>query len=211
MGAGCSKEPRVIDNDVKKRNNKMLMNLKISLKLKITDIETRKREKEKELERCQESARAFLKNGNKFEAKRQLKKKKFNEEIIQKFNTQIQVLDEQHMLLETTEINQDITDTIKKVNDKIKQVTNNIDVRELEKVIEDMNEHKEIHKQINEEINEAMNEANNDQDADLSDELEQLEAEMYKDIPKANKEKIEDNKPTVKQGNKEPDDNLVFL
>ena len=28
---------------------------------------------------------------------------------------------------------------------------------------------------------------------------------------KANKEKIEDNKPTVKQGNKEPDDNLVFL
>ena len=43
----------------------MLMNLKISLKLKITDIEARKREKEKELERCQESARAFLKNGNK--------------------------------------------------------------------------------------------------------------------------------------------------
>ena len=39
------------------------------------------------------------------------------------------------MLLESAEINQDITETVKKVNEKIKQVSNNVVIRELEKVV----------------------------------------------------------------------------
>ncbi len=69
----------------------MLMNLKISLKLKISQVEyscrclfaglsseTRSciKEKNKEVERYKESAKTHLKNGNKFEAILQLKKKK---------------------------------------------------------------------------------------------------------------------------------------
>ena len=210
MGAGCTKEPTV--NEANKRNNKLLMNLKISLKLKISQVETQIKEKNREIEKYKESAKTYLRNGNKFNAKRQLKKKKFNEQIVQKLNTQIQILDDQQMLLENTEINQDITETVKNVNEKIKQVTNNVDIRELEKVVEDMNEQKEKQKELNEEINEALNQAN-EQDADLSDELEQLEAEMNNNIPKANTEKLEDdNKQQVKpQTNKEPDGNLVFL
>ena len=69
-----------------------------------------------------------------------------------------------------------------------------------------MNEQKWKQKEYNEEINEALNQAN-EQDADLSDEFEQLKAEINNTIPKANKEKIEDdNKQQVKpQTNKEQD------
>ena len=73
MGAGCTKEPRV--NETNKRNNKLLMNLKISLKLKISQVETQIKEKNREIEKYKELAKTYLRNGNKFEAKRQLKKK----------------------------------------------------------------------------------------------------------------------------------------
>ena len=210
MGTGCTKEPRV--NETNKRNNKLLMNLKTSLKLKITQVETQIKEKNREIEKYKDSAKTYLRNGNKFEAKRQLKKKKFNEEIVKKLNAQIQILDDQQMILESTEINQDITETVKKVNEKIKQVSNNVDIRELEKVVEEMNEQKEKQKEFNEEINEALNQAN-EQDEDLSDELEQLEAEMNNNIPKAGTEKIEDNniQQVQPQTHKEPEGNLVFL
>lgn len=103
------------------------------------------------------------------------------------------------MLLESTQINQDITETIKKVNEKIKQVTNNVDIRELEKLIEDMNDQKGIQIQMNQEINEAINETN-EQDPDLSDELGQLEAERNNNFQKANNEKIEDDRQPIQQG-----------
>ena len=75
-----------------------------------------------------------------------------------------------------------------------------------------MNERKEEQKIMVDEINEALNQAN-EQDGDLSDELEQLEAEINNTIPKANKEKIEtNNKQQVQpQTHKEPEGNLVFL
>ena len=73
MGTGCTKEPKV--NETNKRNIKLLMNLKISLKLKISQVETQIREKNREIEKYKDSAKTYLRNGNKLEAKRQLKKK----------------------------------------------------------------------------------------------------------------------------------------
>jgi hypothetical protein len=51
-----------------------------------------------------------------------------------------------------------------------------------------------------------------EQDADLSDEFEQLKAEINNTIRKANKEKLEDdNKQQVKpQTNKEQNDNFII-
>ena len=73
-----------------------------------------------------------------------------------------------------------------------------------------MNDQKEVQKEMNEEFNEAINQAN-EEDVDLSDELEQLEAEVTNTIPKANKEIIEDTRQPVKQSNKGTEENLVFL
>ena len=170
MGASCLKEPEVKES---------IADLKIKLKLKISDIEIKINNKNKEVEKCKNQAKFYLKNGNKFEAKRQIKKKQFNQNIVEKYNTQIQILDEQLMTLENAEVNKDISNTIKSINAKIKEVNSNIDIRELEKAMDELNENKEKNKEINEEINEVMNQANEDiDDADLSKEIEKIEADM---------------------------------
>ena len=100
-----------------------------------------------------------------------------------------------------------MVETLRSVNQKIKQVNANTDIRELERIIDEMNENKEIMRDNIEEVNEVMNQAN-EGDPDISEEFKQLEAEMNKDIPKANAEQlVNDNK----QANKEPAENLVFL
>ena len=103
MGASCLKEPEVKES---------IADLKIKLKLKISDIEIKINNKNKEVEKCKNQAKFYLKNGNKFEAKRQIKKKQFNQNIVEKYNTQIQILDEQLMTLETGELTKDISNTI---------------------------------------------------------------------------------------------------
>ena len=113
MGTSCLDEPEVKES---------IADLKIKLKLKISDIEIKINNKNKEVEKCQNQAKFYLKNGNKFEARRQIKKKQFNQKIVEKYNTQIQILDEQLMTLENAEVNKDITNTIKSINAKIKEV-----------------------------------------------------------------------------------------
>ena len=109
------------------------------------------------------------------------------------------------MVLENTEVNQDIAQTLKTVNEKIKQATGNIDIRDLEKAIDDIRENREKQRELNEDFNEALNRAN-EEDPDISAELEQLEAEMN-NLPKANTEKLA--KDTA-ETNKVQQGNLVF-
>ena len=201
MGASCSKEPEVQESPA---------DLKIKLKLKISDIEIRINNKNKEVEKCKKQAKAYLKSGNKFEAKRQIQKKQFNQNIVEKLYTQIKILDDQLNLLETADVNADITNTIKSVNAKIKEVNRNIDIRELEKAMDELNENKEKNKEINEEFNEVMNQANEEiDDEDLSKEIEKIEADMGRSFPKANTEKL-DNDNANKQEIKKQEENLVF-
>ena len=201
MGTSCLDEPEVKES---------IADMKIKLKLKISDIEIKINNKNKEVEKCQNQAKFYLKNGNKFEARRQIKKKQFNQKIVEKYNTQIQILDEQLMTLENVEVNKDISNTIKSINAKIKEVNQNIDIRELEKAMDELNENKEKNKEINEEINEVMNQANEDiDDADLSKEIEKIEADMGLSFPKANTEKL-DNDNANKQEIKKQEENLVF-
>ena len=115
-------------------------------------------------------------------------------------------MDDQLLILENVEVDRDITETIKTVNEKIKLVTNNTDIRELERIMDEMKDNKEIIRQDQEEFNEVINQAN-EEEPDLSAELEQMEAEMNKDIPNANTEKLDNDN---KQANKEPAENLVF-
>ena len=198
MGGSCSKEPEVQES---------LMDVKIKVKLKISEVELKINDKNKEVQKYEDQAKFYLKSGNKLEAKRQILKKQNNQKIVERLNVQLQILDEQLLILENAEANKDMVETLRSVNQKIKQVNANTDIRELERIIDEMNENKEIMRDNIEEVNEVMNQAN-EGDPDISEEFKQLEAEMNKDIPKANTEQlVNDNK----QADKEPAENLVFL
>ena len=197
MGGSCSKEPQVQES---------IMDMKIKVKLKTAEVENKINDKNKEVEKYQQQAKFYLKSGNKLEAKRQIQKKLNSQKIVERLGVQLKVLDDQLLILENVEVDRDITETIKTVNEKIKLVTNNTDIRELERIMDEMKDNKEIIRQDQEEFNDVINQAN-EEEADLSAELEQMEAEMNKDIPNANTEKLDNDN---KQANKEPAENLVF-
>ena len=180
--------------------------MKIKVKLKTAEVENKINDKNKEVEKYQQQAKFYLKSGNKLEAKRQIQKKLNSQKIVERLGVQLKVLDDQLLILENVEVDRDITETIKTVNEKIKLVTNNTDIRELERIMDEMKDNKEIIRQDQEEFNEVINQAN-EEEPDLSAELEQMEAEMNKDIPNANTEKLDNDN---KQANKEPAENLVF-
>ena len=197
MGGSCSKEPQVQES---------IMDMKIKVKLKTAEVENKINDKNKKVEKYQQQAKFYLKSGNKLEAKRQIQKKLNSQKIVERLGVQLKVLDDQLLILENVEVDRDITETIKTVNEKIKLVTNNTDIRELERIMDEMKDNKEIIRQDQEEFNEVINQAN-EEEPDLSAELEQMEAEMNKDIPNANTEKLDNDN---KQANKEPAENLVF-
>ena len=192
---GCIDEPKV-----KGSEKEQLRNLKIQLKLKSSEIESKIRDKNKEVDKCKNSAKSYLKIGNKNEAIRQLKKKQFNEKIVKKLNVQLGIIDEQMMLIENSEVNKDIAGTIKAVNEKLKQLSAGIDINEIEKAVEDMQDLKEKNNEMNEEFGEAINNAV-DEDPDIEDELNRLEAEMN-NYPNANQEQLVSSK--VKTNERQP-------
>ena len=97
------------------------------------------------------------------------------------------------------------------MNAKIKEVNQNIDIRELEKAMDELNDNRQKQNDVNEEFNDVMNQANEEiNDEDLSREIEKLEADMGLSLPKANTEKL-DNINDNRQENKQQVENLVFL
>ena len=202
---GCDNDPKV-----KGSEKEQLRRLKNQLKLKSSEVESKIRDKNKEVDKCKNSAKSYLKIGNKNEAIRQLKKKQFNEKIVKKLNVQLGIIDDQMMLIENTEVNKDIAGTIKAVNEKLKQISAGIDINEIEKAVEDMQDLKEKNNEMNEEFGEAINNAV-DEDPDIEDELNQLEAEMN-NYPNANKEQLVSSKVKTneRQAAKIPVGNLEF-
>ena len=202
---GCTNDPKV-----KGSEKEQLRNLKIQLKLKSSEIESKIRDKNKEVDKCKNSAKSYLKIGNKNEAIRQLKKKQFNEKIVKKLNVQLGIIDDQMMLIENSEVNKDIAGTIKAVNEKLKQLSAGIDINEIEKAVEDMQDLKEKNNEMNEEFGEAINNAV-DEDPDIEDELNRLEAEMN-NYPNANQEQLVSSKikTNERQAAKIPVGNLEF-
>ena len=202
---GCTNEPKVVGKSEKEQ----IRSLKIQLKLKTSEIEGKIKDKKKEIEKCRNSAKTHLKMGDKNEAKRQIKKKIFNEKIIEKLHSQIRIIDDQLMTIENIEVNKDIAGTIKTVNAKLKEISAGIDINEIERAIEDTEDIKNKNNEINEEFGEALKQGV-DEDPDIEDELDKLEAEMNK-FPQANKENLVS--PNIKGHEKideRPKGNLEF-
>ena len=203
MGTGCTQEPDVKNE---KRFQKQLTDLKVQLKYKIAEYDTKKNAQKKELDKWQKEVELQLKNGNKDEAKRVLLKKLHNEKMLKKLNIQIQILESQQMTLEEVDINKDISKTLQDVSYKMQKATGNIDLAELEKLAEGIEDIKVRTGAVNSVVNEQMAKANI-QDPNVSDELARIEAQINNNLPKANNERLEN----VVQSNNEPAGNLVFL
>jgi len=205
MGTGCTKEPDVKDE---KRYAKQVNELKVQLKLKIAEYDTKKNNYKNELDKCQKEVETQLKNGNKDEAKRELIKKQHNEKMLKKLNTQIMILESQQMVLDDVDINKDISKTLQDVSYKVQRVTGNIDLAELEKIAEGIEDIKVRSNAINSVVDEQMAKANI-QDPNVSAELERIANQINGNLPKAYNGGLESN--VQNQNNKEPEGNLVFL
>lgn len=203
MGTGCTKEPDVKNE---KKFERQLTDLKVQLKYKIAEYDTKKNAQKKELDKWQKEVELQLKNGNKDEAKRVLLKKQHNEKMLKKLNIQIQILESQQMTLEEVDINKDISKTLQDVSYKMQKATGNIDLAELEKLAEGIEDIKVRTVAVNSVVNEQMAKANI-QDPNVSDELARIEAQINNNLPRANNERLEN----VVQSNNEPAGNLVFL
>ena len=92
------------------------------------------------------------------------------------------------------------------VSYKMQKATGNIDLAELEKLAEGIEDIKVRTGAVNSVVNEQMAKANI-QDPNVSDELARIEAQINNNLPKANNERLEN----VVQSNNEPAGNLVFL
>ena len=205
MGTGCTKEPDVKDE---KRYAKQVNELKVQLKLKIAEYDTKKNNYKNELDKCQKEVETQLKNGNKDEAKRELIKKQHNEKMLKKLNTQIMILESQQMVLDDVDINKDISKTLQDVSYKVQRVTGNIDLAELEKIAEGIEDIKVRSNAINSVVDEQMAKGNI-QDPNVSAELERIANQINGNLPKAYNGGLESN--VQNQNNKEPEGNLVFL
>ena len=126
--------------------------------------------------------------------------------MLKKLNIQIQILESQQMTLEEVDINKDISKTLQDVSYKMQKATGNIDLAELEKLAEGIEDIKVRTGAVNSVVNEQMAKANI-QDPNVSDELARIEAQINNNLPKANNERLEN----VVQSNNEPAGNLVFL
>ena len=205
MGTGCTKEPDVKDE---KRYAKQVNELKVQLKLKIAEYDTKKNNYKNELDKCQKEVETQLKNGNKDEAKRELIKKQHNEKMLKKLNTQIMILESQQMVLDDVDINKDISKTLQDVSYKVQRVTGNIDLAELEKIAEGIEDIKVRSNAINSVVDEQMAKGNI-QDPNVSAELERIANQINGNLPKAYNGGLES--IVQNQNNKEPEGNLVFL
>ena len=126
--------------------------------------------------------------------------------MLKKLNIQIQILESQQMTLEEVDINKDISKTLQDVSYKMQKATGNIDLAELEKLAEGIEDIKVRTGAVNSVVNEQMAKANI-QDPNVYDELARIEAQINNNLPKANNERLEN----VVQSNNEPAGNLVFL
>ena len=172
MGLGCIDPP-----PVKEDPKELICNLKLKLKLTKVKAEKKINEKNREIEKCKELAEFNLKNGNKTEAKKQIEEKQLKQKIIEILHLKIDIIDDQIMLLESVEVNQDITGIIDSIDKKISKVNLDIENGELEENARQMLKEENNKRRIDEELVGEIKQSN-EEDLNLLEELKQLEAEV---------------------------------
>lgn len=154
-------------------------------------LEKRSNELTKKIEQIDSMAKSQMKSGNKQGARMMLIKKKNYEKILNVTQNSQSVLEKQIFDLRNTESNVSITNVLKQCLEAEKNIGLNPD--EFAEVTSDLKEHKDNLDEVNKGMDEFVDEKDNE---DLNNEMANLEIEIKKEVnlPKANKEEIDENK-----------------
>ncbi|KAL6728938.1 hypothetical protein Aduo_000040 [Ancylostoma duodenale] len=159
------------------------------------------RRKEKCMERERELARQLIKEGRKDRALLLLKKKRYQENVIEQTLRQLDNIDRMVHDLEFAEIQQRVVDGLRQGNDALKKMNAIFDIDEIEKLMEETKEAAEYQEEISALLSDQLSTADVQE---AEQELEQLLASQIGDIklpdapthdlPEAQKEKAHPSK-----------------
>jgi len=124
-----------------------------------------------------EVARKLLKEGKKKQAVLALKKKKYQEQLLDKADTQLSNLQEMIDTVEFAQIEQKVIEGLKQGNEVLKEIHSQISLDEIDNLMLDTQEALEYQQQIEEALSSAL--THEDEDAILA-ELDELSKETLK-------------------------------
>ena len=184
MGSSSSKKQKEEQEKREEEIKQKSIDTKALLEEKIKNVEQLREERFNEAKNLQEEAKKKLKEGDKNAAKRCLLKKKKLEKMVETYDGQLTMMDDQVFALENAINFGQIKTTLQNAINVLDQ--NKITVDELEE------EHQKIQdfKLNTGEINDAILELNNEDEDEVLNYLEQCEKELTEEtkLPSANKD-----------------------
>ena len=204
MGSSSSKREEEERAKKEEEAKQKCIETKKNLEEKIEKFEKLAELKFQETKKLTEEAKKKLKEGDKKGAKRILVKKKNLEKQVETLYAQIQMMDDQQLTLENAINFGNIVATMKNATEVLNK--NKITVEQFENEADMINENKN---NINE-IMGVMENYNNENEEELSDDIENIEEELAKEVklPSANKESL---KKSEKEDNLEDELNMLSV
>ena len=204
MGSSSSKREEEERAKKEEEAKQKCIETKKNLEEKIEKFEKLAELKFQETKKLTEEAKKKLKEGDKKGAKRILVKKKNLEKQVETLYAQIQMMDDQQLTLENAINLGNIVATMKNATEVLNK--NKITVEQFENEADMINENKN---NINE-IMGVMENYNNENEEELSDDIENIEEELAKEVklPSANKESL---KKSEKEDNLEDELNMLSV
>ena len=204
MGSSSSKREEEERAKKEEEAKQKCIETKKQLEEKIEKFEKLAELKFQETKKLTEEAKKKLKEGDKKGAKRIVVKKKNLEKQVETLYAQIQMMDDQQLTLENAINFGNIVATMKNATEVLNK--NKITVEQFENEADMINENKN---NINE-IMGVMENYNNENEEELSDDIENIEEELAKEVklPSANKESL---KKSEKEDNLEDELNMLSV
>ncbi|XP_046998448.1 charged multivesicular body protein 6-A isoform X1 [Schistocerca americana] len=140
------------------------------------------------LEKDRLLARKLLQDGKKERAKLILRKKKFQEQLLEKTDGQLENLQRLVHDLEFAQIEIQVLDGLRAGNEALKKVHDVISVDEVERILEETREGVEKQREIDELLSGALSA---DDEESVEAELEEIIKEALPDVPEAEDEELE--------------------
>lgn len=171
MGGAFSKKSKQPQSRVSEQDRAVLQ-----LKQQRDKIKQYLKRLELGLEKDRELARKLLQEGRKERAKLLLRKKRFQEQCIERGHTQLENIDRLILDIETTQIEIEVVDSLKTGNDCLKSLNSLMSLEDVENILFETQESVEFQRQIDQLIASGGGLSKEDE-SDILAELERITAE----------------------------------
>ncbi|KAJ1129083.1 hypothetical protein NDU88_007454 [Pleurodeles waltl] len=158
-----------------------------------------------QLEKEREVARQLLRDGKKEKAKLLIKKKRYQEQLLEKTETQISNLEHMVQDIEFTQIEMKVIEGLKVGNDCLKKMHEAMSIEEVERIMDETQESIEYQRQIDEMLSGSLTQEDEEAILEELDALTQEELEL----PEAPTEPLPEKKPEREAAKAKPKPQLV--